>query len=107
MEIQNYRSKDKGGKLVAGPAWDYNLAFGQATYWNSYYVEPWDFTYIGPNQKSYSQMVHWYYKLLQDPNFTQKMKQRYRELRETVWTDAQVVLRIRKYKKLLANSQYR
>ena len=92
---------------MAGPAWDYNLAFGQATYWNSYYVEPWDFTYIGPNQKSYSQMVHWYYKLLQDPNFTQKMKQRYRELRETVWTDAQVVLRIRKYKKLLANSQYR
>jgi hypothetical protein len=102
-----YLHKDKGGKLVAGPAWDYNLAFGQATYWNSYYVEPWDFTYIGPNQKSYSQMVHWYYKLLQDPNFTQRLKRRYQELRQTVWTDSQVVLRIRKYRKLLGNSQYR
>lgn len=57
-----YLSKDEGGKLTAGPAWDYNLAYGQATYWDGYYREPWGFTHVGPNQKRYSQMVHWYYR---------------------------------------------
>jgi len=102
-----YLHKDRGGKLVAGPAWDYNLAFGQATYWNGYYIEPWDFTYIGPNQKSYSQMVHWYYRLLQDPMFTRKVALRYRELRRSVWSDGQVIGYINKYKSLLGQSQGR
>jgi len=31
-----YLSKDEGGKLTAGPAWDYNLAYGQAAYWDGY-----------------------------------------------------------------------
>ena len=95
------------GKLKAGPAWDYNLAFGQAQYWNKYYEAPHDFTYIGPNQKSYSQMVHWYYRLLQDPVFTRKLTKRYRELRQTVWRDQDIVSKIRSYTKLLSNSQHR
>jgi len=102
-----YLHKDKDSKLVAGPAWDYNLAFGQATYWNGYYVEPWDFTYIGPNQKSYSQMVHWYYRLLQDPAFVRRLSQRYEDLRRTVWKDSDVVASIRSYRALLSNSQGR
>lgn len=102
-----YLHKDKDGKLFAGPAWDYNLAFGQATYWSGYYKEPWDFTYIGPNQKSYSQMVHWYYKLVQDPGFRRRLALRYRELRQGEWRDAKILDKIRKYKSLLSGAQNR
>ena len=70
-------------------------------------MEPWDFAYIGPNQKSYSQMVHWYYRLLQDPFFTRKLKERYSELRKSVWADSKITEKITKYKRLLSKSQHR
>ena len=72
----------KGGRLVAGPAWDYDLAFGNsAGWWNTYSgVEGWLFW--GQNQRRHARLPQWVDKLLKDdPAFRARAKARWFELR--------------------------
>ena len=72
----------KGGRLVAGPAWDYDLAFGNsAGWWNTYVgVEGWLFW--GQNQRRHARLPQWVDKLLKDdPAFRARAKARWFELR--------------------------
>ena len=79
-----YKDKQsKGGKLKAGPAWDYNLAW-----WNADYCDgsvstgwAWDFSSVCPGDGW--QPNFWWGRLLQDPSFTAELKCRWNELRLT------------------------
>lgn len=76
MEINDmgYRStylyKEKGGKIVMGPVWDYNNAL------NNFFTE------IDPERMQYTDRL-WYSQLLKDKDFVDRVVKRYRELRKT------------------------
>jgi len=78
-----YKEKDKQGqlgKLVMGPLWDFNLAYGNVDYWNNAQVAPgwmWDDQY----------RMFWFRRLMQDPYFSSSMKCRWQELRSSVLTN--------------------
>ncbi|MBN1599260.1 MAG: CotH kinase family protein [Bacteroidales bacterium] len=78
---------DHGGKLHAGPVWDYNLAFGNADYCEGYSTEGWsvDFTRVCPSD-SYK-VPFWWDRLLQDENFTIELKDRWDDLRTDILSE--------------------
>ncbi|SNR38957.1 CotH kinase family protein [Hymenobacter mucosus] len=62
----------KGGKLVMGPVWDFDLAWHNANYNDSHLTEGWQYTQTGP---------FWRRRLLQDPAFTEALYSRWTVLR--------------------------
>ena len=68
-----------GGKLHAGPVWDYNLAYGNCNFCNANNLEAWCFEGGNTNPTP----AFWQ-RLLQDPAFRKAVKVRYKELRKTV-----------------------
>ena len=55
----------RGGKLCMGPLWDFDLAFGNTTNW------------IHGPEGFYIRFVPWYARLLRDPGFKARVKERY------------------------------
>ena len=62
-----------GGKLVAGPVWDYNLAYGNCNFANANNLEAWCFEGASNNPTP----ALWQ-RLLQDPAFRKAVKVRYK-----------------------------
>jgi hypothetical protein len=82
-----YKDRDsKGGKLVMGPIWDYNLTYGNANYCagDSYQGWAYDFNRTCPTD-SY-QMPFWWDRLLSDRAFAKKVRVNYQALRKTILT---------------------
>jgi hypothetical protein len=82
-----YKDKDsKGGKMKMGPAWDYNLAFGNANYLDGFVTSGWqykvndlaipakDVNFLAPT---------WWERLTQDSTFRYKAASRWTALRKT------------------------
>jgi len=87
--LSTFLNKDKNGKLNAGPIWDYNLAFGNADYydgWRTYGLVV--FQDIG---EDYWQVPFWWKKLMADPEFTDPMRCRWEELRESVLSEDHIL----------------
>ena len=83
-----YKDKDsKGGKLKMGPAWDYNLAFGNAYYHEGYLTSGWqykvndlaiaakDVNFLSPN---------WWGQFVEDSTFRYRVANRWSILRKNV-----------------------
>lgn len=68
-----------GGKLCAGPVWDYNLAYGNCNFCNANNLEAWCFEGGNTNPTP----AFWQ-RLLQDPAFRRAVKERYFQLRKDV-----------------------
>ena len=76
----------KGGKLSAGPVWDFNLGFGFLTdpfSGNANSYEGWRYT--APGDPSFP-VPFWWAKLLACCQFNTKFAARYHQLRQTVWS---------------------
>lgn len=84
-----YKDKMKpngtGGKLKAGPVWDFNLAFGICNFCNASNVEAW--VYEGCETNPTPAM---WKRLIEDPAFLEAVKQRYTALRETVLSETRL-----------------
>ncbi|GAB3972547.1 hypothetical protein GCM10028806_24690 [Spirosoma terrae] len=77
--------ESKGGKLSAGPVWDFNLAFGfltSAFNGNTNSYEGW--RYLAPGDPAFP-VPFWWGKLLSCCAYNHKVVSRYRQLRQTVW----------------------
>ncbi len=77
--LSTYLFKDKNKKLNAGPLWDYNLAYGNANYYNG-----WETTGLFVNadlENDYWQIPFWWKKLVNDEYFANSMKCRWDDLR--------------------------
>jgi hypothetical protein len=80
--LSTYFHKDKtsnGGKLCAGPLWDYNIAFGNCDYYYGYEISNWivgDTTYLDYHP-------FWWIKLFNNDEFRQQLISRWTELRES------------------------
>lgn len=72
-----YLYKDVRGKLVMGPPWDFNNAYGN-------YMLP------SPTDKFYLVDRAWYFMLFKDDRFTERTIDRYRELREGALSEEHV-----------------
>ncbi|NJQ03474.1 spore coat protein CotH [Streptomyces sp. PLAI1-29] len=96
-----YFHKDRGGKLVAGPLWDYDLGFNAIPGSNS--VRGWQFQpFFG-----FPQTTDWFLRLMQDPSFNQKVVTRWQELRRGVLSDARLRDRVQQLAAPLTNAAQR
>jgi len=83
-----YKDKDSnGGKLKAGPLWDYNIAYGNADYCNGGSTTGYALDFNTDCPGDGWQIPFWWYKMLSDSNFVNIAKCRYNELRTNVLSD--------------------
>lgn len=78
--LSTYFHKDKdskGGKITAGPFWDFNLSFGNGDYCSGDDVTGWEY-YQCPGNSPF-----WWHNLLQDELFRNASRCRWEALRET------------------------
>ena len=68
-----YMHKPQGGKLVMGPVWDFDIGFGNVDYSPGEFPEGW-----------YVREASWLARLFQDPQFEQRVKSRWKEMRPVV-----------------------
>jgi len=87
-EVDNYRystffykEKDSdGGKLFAGPAWDFNLGYANVDYWEPG-IEFTDWHYLMVDPFPWS-IMFWWKRLMEDPYFRNLFKTRWTGLRQ-------------------------
>lgn len=85
-----YKDKDSnGGRIVAGPVWDYNLSFGNCEYCLGQYDYGWMyFEHCGDDNP------FWWTNMWNDTIFTNALKCRWTELRQGLLSDQAVLNRI-------------
>ena len=78
------KSDAAGGKLFAGPLWDFNLAWGNANYCEGGLTTGWEiyFNNVCGGGGALNNPFHWN-KLVTDPDFTHSLNCRWQELRQT------------------------
>ncbi len=102
--LSTYFHKDKdskGGRLNAGPFWDFNLSFGNADYCQT--SDPTGFIYYQCGGNS----PFWWNTWLNDITFLPAMRCRWEELRETILNEEYLNTFLENHKLLLAESQSR
>lgn len=94
-----YFHKDRDGKIVAGPLWDYNLSIGAGGVFPSMQPGGSDLENIATDAFQYEQRREqmsntWMQRLLEDPAFVIRLKTRWQELRADILSDAAIESRI-------------
>jgi hypothetical protein len=76
-----YKEKDTdGGKLFAGPAWDFDLGYGNVDYWQPGVEHTgWLYNMVEPNEWS---IMYWWKRLMEDPYFRDYARTRFVWLRQ-------------------------
>ena len=84
-----YKEKDSdGGKLFAGPAWDFNLGYGNVDYWPpGIDYTGWLYTMVNNNPVS---IMFWWKRLMEDTYFRDLTKTRWVNLRQNELSDANI-----------------
>ena len=73
-----YKDKESnGGKINMGPVWDFNLAFGNADYFDDGKIENFS------HELNAWASPFWWDRLLQNPSFTDSLQCRWQNLRQT------------------------
>jgi subtilisin-like proprotein convertase family protein len=79
--LSMFFNKDRNGKIVAGPPWDFDIAWGNVDYMECFDPAGWSYDI----QANYTnQCPFWWPKLYQDTNFTHAMRCRWEVLKQTV-----------------------
>jgi hypothetical protein len=102
------KRESEGGKLFFGPVWDFNLGFGNVDYCTNGNPEGLvieNFNQICPDD---NWVIHfWWQKFMNDPQFVQSLKSRWKFLRETRLSNAAIHHKIDSIKTLLTTAQTR
>jgi len=80
--LSSFMYKDRnsrGGQLFMGPVWDFNLAFGNADYYEGWSTEGWQFEFDQPDD--FSQIPFWWSHIYQDTTFINLLINRWQNLR--------------------------
>ncbi|UCH13421.1 MAG: CotH kinase family protein [Bacteroidales bacterium] len=105
-----YFHKDKdsnGGKLVASPLWDYNLGFGNGNFMDADETEGWTDEGIGNGDWGGGECVFWWEKLMEDPSFNARIKERWNSLRANKFSNANIFGFIDSCANVLSEAQVR
>ena len=84
--ISSYFHKDRysnGGKIKAGPVWDYDLAFRNADYCNGANVDGWSYQFNTVCPGDFWQVPFWWDRLMADTGFKAALRCRWQELRSS------------------------
>ena len=110
--LSSYFTKDRNGKVQAGPVWDWNLAYGNADYLQGGYTNGWYFNDLGDGDHI------WLRRLINgapsgvsatggDPDFNQKIADRWSVLRTNVCGLSNTLARIDELSTLLSEAAAR
>ena len=91
--LSSFLYKDKasnGGRLHAGPAWDYGLAWGNADYCNGADIGGWAYDFGDVCSDDGNQMPFWWARLVQDSSFADALRCRWNDLRDNVLSPAYI-----------------
>ena len=91
--LSSYLYKDKnsnGGKLHAGPPWDYDIAWGNANYCDATEPSGWDYQFGDICPEHSAQIPFWWPRLMEDSAFVDAVRCRWNELRDSVLSPAYV-----------------
>ncbi len=85
--LSSFFYKDRNSinrKIVAGPVWDYDLAFRNADYCNGNLTSGWayDFNTVCPGDGA-GLIPFWWYRLMEDTAYTASLRCRWNDLRST------------------------
>jgi len=92
--LSTYMYKDRDSvdsKFKMGPVWDYNLAFGNVNYCNGNWTNGWRWDFNEHCPEDFWLNHVWWNRLLSDPFFTDALKDQWANLRQTKWSDEQVI----------------
>jgi len=103
--LSTFMYKDKKDKLVMGPIWDFNLAFGNADYCGGGDTNVWAYRFNERCSNDYWQVPFWWERLLQDPNFVSQLKLRWNELKGSAFSESQIIAKIDDYTAILEKSK--
>ncbi len=100
-----YKNREsEGRKIVCGPAWDYNIALGNANYNHGSYTSGWAYV---DNESYTGDVPFWWARFMQDTSFTSNLKCRWNELRQGVFSNASINAYIDTTKAYLNEAQAR
>ncbi len=91
--LSSYLYKDKnsnGGKLQAGPPWDYDIAWGNANYCDGSEPSGWAYQFGDVCPGDQLQLPFWWPRLMEDSSFVDAVRCRWNELRDNVLSPAYV-----------------
>jgi len=103
--LSTFFYKDKDKRMVMGPLWDYNLAFGNADYYQGYNTQGWVIQGVGYNDGF--QIPFWWEKIRTDSYFNNKLKDRWIELRAGPFSKDSIMAYIDSIGNLLSEAQVR
>lgn len=101
-----YFYKDRDSKVFAGPLWDFDLIAGVGSSLGRYAntsLEGWQYA----NFESRWETADWFQVLVNDPPFQGALTARWRELRQGVLSNAEIVVRIQRLSQGLASAAQR
>jgi hypothetical protein len=84
FRYSSYLTKDRGGKIKAGPAWDWNRAFGNANYYSGGQTKGWYWGVLRPNE------ISWHHRLREDSAYVRRSAARWQELRKSVFEQKKI-----------------
>lgn len=106
-KISTYIYKDKaskGGKLKLGPVWDFDLAWNNANYGLASDPTGWEYTQTSTPYE----IPRWWERFMQDPNFQNRIKCRWEQLRNNnIITPATLLAKVDSFASVLSESQAR
>jgi hypothetical protein len=76
----------EGGKIHAGPLWDFNIALGNSNYCNGPNIEGWEMDFNDFCAGGLDNPV-WWHRLLEDSVYANQTHCRWQELRQNRWSD--------------------
>ncbi|NLF38410.1 PKD domain-containing protein [bacterium] len=90
LRISTYLFKDRGGKIVSGPAWDYNISLGNGNYLDAWKTNGWYTGVVGGELSA----PFWWQRLLQDAGFVARCRARWTALRKDAGDVSNALARI-------------
>jgi len=101
-----YKDKDSvDGRLTMGPIWDYNLAFGNADYYDGWNPEGWQMDVELGNDGF--KIPFWWYRIWDDTTYLTAFNQRWQDLRESIFSEDYIMSLIDSATTLIDDAQIR
>ena len=101
-----YKDKDsEDGRLTMGPIWDYNLAFGNADYYDGWNPEGWQMDVELGNDGF--KIPFWWYRIWDDTTYVTAFNQRWHVLRQSIFSEDNIINLIDSATTLIDDAQAR
>jgi CotH kinase protein/Secretion system C-terminal sorting domain len=108
--LSTYLNKDRqsrGGKLNAGPIWDYDLAFRNADYCSGSNVSGWSYQFNSLCNKDFWLVPFWWDRFMQDTAYTASLRCRWKQLRQKSLSNNRINFLVDSVNTLLGEAQQR